>query len=263
MDQMDTKVVTREDENIEHYRTWAANLQQQMKFIEGKTRTLLTVRKGLSDKTRELDMALRTMALSNKGWTGELDRGAVLPAKRGGGAAAPRAAPKVARPSGPSASFRQSIVDGSLLCMPGDEEDETADGESIWYANALGPQAQSAHNQPPLVTHSLRRSLSRRSLSIIHHPNLSLIHNIRQEKNDVTVQCGPCKLVKGHYSVPVQWLNLVELTDEHAIFKVWPTEQDRIAATHLMDMPDLKWEKQEEGKYYMSRTQYDAGNDQL
>ena len=69
--------------------------------------------------------------------------------------------------------------------------------------------------------------------------------------------------VKNHFSVPVQWLNLVELTEDYAIFKVWPTEQDRIAATHLMEMPDLEWEKVEQGKYYMSRRQYDFCNDQL
>ena len=84
-----------------------------------------------------------------------------------------------------------------------------------------------------------------------------------QEKNSDTVQCGPCKLIKGHFSVPVQWLNLEELTEEHAIFKVWPTEQDRIAATHLMDMPDLVWDKVEQGKYYMSRAQYDVSNEQF
>ena len=78
-----------------------------------------------------------------------------------------------------------------------------------------------------------------------------------------TVQCGPCKLVKGHFSVPVQWLVLEELTDEHAIFKVWPTEQDRVAATHFMDMPDLKWDKVEGGDYYMARAQYDLCNEQL
>ena len=44
---------------------------------------------------------------------------------------------------------------------------------------------------------------------------------------------------------------------------VWPTEQDRIAATHLMGMEDLKWEKVEDGKYYMSRAQYDTCNEQL
>ena len=48
-----------------------------------------------------------------------------------------------------------------------------------------------------------------------------------------------------------------------AIFKVWPTEQDRIAATHLMDMPDLKWEKEKDGRYFMKRAQYDVVNDQL
>ena len=34
-------------------------------------------------------------------------------------------------------------------------------------------------------------------------------------------------------------------------------------ATHLMDMPDLKWDKVEDGKYYLSRAQYDAGNEQV
>ena len=75
--------------------------------------------------------------------------------------------------------------------------------------------------------------------------------------------CGPCKLVKKHYSIPVQWLNLKDLTDEHAIFEVWPTEQDRIPATQPMEMPDLKWAKVEDGLYYMTREQYDAGNDQF
>ena len=71
------------------------------------------------------------------------------------------------------------------------------------------------------------------------------------------------RLIEHHYSVPVQWLNLVELADDYAIFKVWPTEQDRLAVTHLMDMPDLKWEKVVRGKFYMSRAQYDLCNDQL
>ena len=120
------------------------------------------------------------------------------------GGAAPRATQQAARRSGPSAEFRQSISNSSLLCLPGDEDDETADGETIWFVNALGPQ----------------------------------------EKNAETFDCGPTRLVKGHFSVPVEWLNLEELTDEHAIFKVWPTEQDRIAATHLMGMEDLAWEKE-------------------
>ena len=63
--------------------------------------------------------------------------------------------------------------------------------------------------------------------------------------------------------MPIEWLNLLELTDEHAIFKVWPSEQDRIAATHLMDMPDLKWDRVSRGKYYMARDQYDSCNSQL
>ena len=54
-----------------------------------------------------------------------------------------------------------------------------------------------------------------------------------------------------------------ELTDEYAIFKVWPTEQDRIAVTHLMDMDDLVWAQKEGGRYYMTRDQYDFANEQL
>ena len=109
--------------------------------------------------------------------------------------------------------------------VPGDSDDETADGETIWYANALGPQ----------------------------------------EKNTETKPCGPCKLVRGHYSVPMEWLNLKELTDEYAIFEVWPSEQNRLAVTHLMEMPDLAWAKKEEdeGLFYMSRAQYEMGNEQL
>ena len=83
-----------------------------------------------------------------------------------------------------------------------------------------------------------------------------------QQKNESTFACGPCTLKKGHYSIPVEWLNLIELTDEHAIFEVWPTEQDRIAATHLMDMPDLTCEKVEEGVFHMPREQYDLCNAQ-
>ena len=80
-------------------------------------------------------------------WTGKLDRGFVKPAKpaRGGGAAA--AQPRTRR-TGPSAAFRQSIDMRSLLCMPGDEDDETADGESVWYANALGVRSLALYCTP-------------------------------------------------------------------------------------------------------------------
>ncbi len=54
-----------------------------------------------------------------------------------------------------------------------------------------------------------------------------------------------------------------ELTDDYAIFTVWPTEQDRMAVTHVMDMPDLAWEKREGDEYYMSRAQYDLCNEQF
>ena len=109
------------------------------------------------------------------------------------------------------------------MCVLGDSDDETADGEKVWYANALGPQ----------------------------------------EKNTQTEMSGPVKLINGHYSVPIDWLKLEELTDEYAIFVVWPSEQKRIAVTHFLELPDLKWEKVEDGKYYMARAQYDMGNEQL
>ena len=82
------------------------------------------------------------------------------------------------------------------------------------------------------------------------------------EKNTVTYDCGPTRLINGHFSVPIEWVNLDELTDEYAIFKVWPTEQDRVAVTRLMDMPDMKWEKEEDGRFFMKRAQYDHANEQ-
>ena len=69
-------------------------------------------------------------------WTGDLDRGVVVPvkpARASGGAAPPRTA---TRRSGPSSSFREGIKKSSLLSMPGDEDDE--DEEDIYYVNALG-----------------------------------------------------------------------------------------------------------------------------
>ena len=80
---------------------------------------------------------------------GALDRGVVVPVKPSGSGAAPRVTTQAARQSGPSAAFRESIKKGSLLCMPGDEDDETADGEDIWYANALGPQVIHRRHPPP------------------------------------------------------------------------------------------------------------------
>ena len=35
-----------------------------------------------------------------------------------------------------------------------------------------------------------------------------------------------------------------------AIFKAWPSEQNRVAATHLLPVPELKWAKEEGGLFY-------------
>jgi hypothetical protein len=103
----------------------------------------------------------------HRSWTGDEDKGVVMPARparAGGGGAAQRVTRQAARRSGPSPAFRKSIDDSSLLCMPGDEDDEAADGEDVWFVNARGPQ----------------------------------------EQNTVTRQCGPCTLIKNHYSIPVR-----------------------------------------------------------
>ena len=84
-----------------------------------------------------------------------------------------------------------------------------------------------------------------------------------EEKNESTIACGPTTLVKNHYSVPVEWVNLHELNDEFAIFKAWPSEQDRVAATHLLPVPELKWEKEEGGLFYLARSEYDLACGQV
>ena len=84
------------------------------------------------------------------GWTGELDEDVVLPVKpaRAGGGAAQRVTHEHApRRSGPSAAFRASIDKSKLLCMPGDSDDEEADGESVWYVNAPGPQEKNTETR--------------------------------------------------------------------------------------------------------------------
>ena len=90
--------------------------------------------------------------------------------------------------------------------------------------------------------------------------------NIRS-KNPVSSTCNYtiksqlCEAGRARRRAQLEVLD--ELTDEYAIFSVWPTEQDRIAATHLMGVPDLKWAKVEGGQHYMDRAQYDLCNDQL
>ncbi|EOD17166.1 hypothetical protein EMIHUDRAFT_118700 [Emiliania huxleyi CCMP1516] len=103
------------------------------------------------------------------------------------------------------------------------QDDETADGETTWFATARGPE----------------------------------------EKNESTITCGPTTLVKNHYSVPVEWVNLHELNDEFAIFKAWPSEQNRVAATHLLAVPELKWAKEEGGLFYLARSEYDLACGQV
>ena len=64
-------------------------------------------------------------------WTRELDKGFVMPAKPGGGT---QRVTRQARQRGPSSSFRGSIEDTSLLCMPAGDEDD--DEEDVWFVNA-------------------------------------------------------------------------------------------------------------------------------
>ena len=48
-----------------------------------------------------------------------------------------------------------------------------------------------------------------------------------------------------------------EIEIEHVL------KQRRSVSTRRMDMPDLVWDKVEQGRYYMSRAQYNLGNEQL
>ena len=57
--------------------------------------------------------------------------------------------------------------------------------------------------------------------------------------------------------------NLHELNDEFAIFKAWPSEQNRVAATHLLAVPELKWAKEEGGLFYLARSEYDLACGQV
>ena len=84
-----------------------------------------------------------------------------------------------------------------------------------------------------------------------------------EEKIESTIACGPTTLVKNHYSVPVEWVNLHELNDDFAIFKAWPSEQNRVAATHLLAVPELKWAKEEGGLFYLARSEYDLACGQV
>lgn len=197
---------------------------------------------------------------SHAGWTGEVDRGVCVPVNpTRSGAARDAADGEAERPlDGFPPGHRRELAALHARRRGG------RDGGRREHLVRQRARAAGAIS-PPLVTHSLLISLVIPVMHACHHPSASShrFHHIHQEKNTKTFQCGPCKLIMNHYSVPVQWLNLVELTDEHAIFEVWPTEQDRIAVKHLMDMPDLKWDKVEGDRFYMSRAQYDAGNDQL
>jgi len=108
---------------------------------------------------------------SHASWTGEIDRGSVQRAKPAQAGGATRVTRQAARRGGPSATYRDSIDENSLICMPGDEEDETADGESIWYANALGPQVQSARRWSLTLYSSASSSPSCMHV-ITHQPHL-------------------------------------------------------------------------------------------
>ena len=47
------------------------------------------------------------------------------------------------------------------------------------------------------------------------------------------------------------------------VFKAWPSEQNRVAATHLLPVPELKWAKEEGGLFYLARSEYDLACGQV
>ena len=82
------------------------------------------------------------------------------------------------------------------------------------------------------------------------------------EKYEERAAHWPLTLVKNNGASRVGQ-NLHELNDEFAIFKAWPSEQNRVAATHLLAVPELKWAKEEGGLFYLARSEYDLACGQV
>ena len=81
-----------------------------------------------------------TLVFSHGDWTREHADGYVKPAGAAA-AAAPRVTTRQAARSGPSPAYRKTIGKRSLLCMLGDEDDETA----LRLGQVLGHAAAAAH----------------------------------------------------------------------------------------------------------------------
>ena len=74
---------------------------------------------------------------SHGDWTGVPDKGVVMPTKPVSAGGCGTRVTRQTRQRGPSSSFRGSIEDTSLLCMPAGDEDD--DEEDIWFVNAYPP----------------------------------------------------------------------------------------------------------------------------
>mmetsp|Transcript_44849 Transcript_44849/g.145727 ORF Transcript_44849/g.145727 Transcript_44849/m.145727 type:complete len:248 (-) Transcript_44849:199-942(-) len=115
-------------------------------------------------------------------------------------------------------------------------------------------------SQPALSTHPSSPRPGRRADGEIRGSPRRAAGRRRTHTREVRRTCGP--LAVDARQEPLLGAsrvgqNLHELNDEFAIFKAWPSEQNRVAATHLLPVPELKWAKEEGGLFYLARSEYD------
>ena len=131
----------------------------------------------------------------------------------------------------------------------------------------------SAHNHKP---HDWRRSSEENNIAVgslefpplsdhacLAYPTLAgreHEHKVRSARSSscVVSRCDSCLSCVGRWPLDSTW----SPAKSDPVLAA-SSKRSRIAATHLMGMEDLAWEKVEAGKYYMSRAQYDACNEQL
>ena len=71
-----------------------------------------------------------------------------------------------------------------------------------------------------------------------------------EEMNKSTIACGPTTLVKNHYSVPVDWVNLHELNDDLPSSRLGRASKTASPRRACLPVPELKWAKEEGGSLF-------------
>ena len=84
-----------------------------------------------------------------------------------------------------------------------------------------------------------------------------------EEKNNSTITCGPTTLVKNHYSVPVDWVNLHELIDDLPSSRLGRASKAASPRRTCSPCQSSKWAKEEDGLFYLARSEYDLACGQV